>query len=135
MIFFLFLLKTLIVGRRGGSNEYPKSMFWSKNKKIGIPLQPQFFYIKVGFTGYTFHGHVFLMITFMPRSGFHRSEASCSQKIFYDRPAVHGNEGVLTIGYLSEGDFLCGRAGKEKQKLKISHSTSALEQSVKLLQD
>ena len=24
--------------RRGGSNEYPQSMFWSKNKKIGIPL-------------------------------------------------------------------------------------------------
>ena len=24
---------------RGGSNEYPQSMFWSKSKKIGIPLQ------------------------------------------------------------------------------------------------
>ena len=24
--------------RRGGSNEYPQSMFLSKNKKIGIPL-------------------------------------------------------------------------------------------------
>ena len=24
---------------RGGSNEYPQSMFWGKNKKIGIPLQ------------------------------------------------------------------------------------------------
>ena len=34
--------------RRGGSNEYPQSMFWSKNKKIGIP---HFYYIKVGFEG------------------------------------------------------------------------------------
>ena len=24
--------------RPGGSNEYPQSMFWSKNTKIGIPL-------------------------------------------------------------------------------------------------
>ena len=23
---------------RGGSNQYPQSMFWSKNKKIGIQL-------------------------------------------------------------------------------------------------
>ena len=30
---------TLEPPRRGGSNEYPQSMFWSKNKKIiGIPL-------------------------------------------------------------------------------------------------
>ena len=34
----------------GGSNEYPQSMFWIKNKKIRYtPLKPQFFYIKVGF--------------------------------------------------------------------------------------
>ena len=24
--------------QQGGSNEYPQSMFWSKNKKKGIPL-------------------------------------------------------------------------------------------------
>ena len=42
---------TLEPPRRGGSNEYPQSMFWSKNKKIGIPRIPQFFYIKVGFKG------------------------------------------------------------------------------------
>ena len=30
---------TLEPPRRGGSNKYPQSMFWSKNqKKIGIPL-------------------------------------------------------------------------------------------------
>ena len=30
---------TLEPPRRGGSNEYPLSMFWSKNKKIGLPLR------------------------------------------------------------------------------------------------
>ena len=29
---------TLEPSRRGGSNEYPQSMFWNKTKKIGIPL-------------------------------------------------------------------------------------------------
>ena len=37
--------------------------FGPKIRKLGIPLQtPFFFYIKVGFRGYTFHRHVFLMI-------------------------------------------------------------------------
>ena len=34
--------------RRGGSNEYPQSMFLSKNKKIGIPLQTPVFLYKSG---------------------------------------------------------------------------------------
>ena len=34
---------TLEPSRRGGSNEYPHSMFWSKNKKNGyIPENPSF---------------------------------------------------------------------------------------------
>ena len=34
----------------GGSNEYPQSMFLSKNKKNNVyPSKPQFYYIKVGF--------------------------------------------------------------------------------------
>ena len=38
--------------RRGGSNEYPQSMFLSSNKKNNIyPCKPQFYYIKVGFKG------------------------------------------------------------------------------------
>ena len=51
LIFFIFLLKTQIVGAlRGGSNEYPQSMFSSKNKKNNAyPCKPQFYYIKVGF--------------------------------------------------------------------------------------
>ena len=38
--------------RRGGSNEYPQSMFLSRNKKNNVyPCKPQFSYIKVGFKG------------------------------------------------------------------------------------
>ena len=38
--------------RRGGSNEYPQSMFLSRNKKSNVyPFKPQFYYIKVGFKG------------------------------------------------------------------------------------
>ena len=36
--------------RRGGSNEYPQSMFLSRNKKNNVyPCKPQFYFIKVGF--------------------------------------------------------------------------------------
>ena len=35
-----------------GSNEYPQSMFSSKNKENNVsPCKPQFYYIKVGFKG------------------------------------------------------------------------------------
>ena len=38
--------------RRGGSNEYPQSMFLSRNKKNNAyHCKPQFYYIKVGFKG------------------------------------------------------------------------------------
>ena len=38
--------------RRGGSNEYPQSMFLSRNKKNNVyPCKPHFYYIKVGFKG------------------------------------------------------------------------------------
>ena len=59
-IFYFFLIfaqnidcgYTLEPPRRGGSNKYPQSMFWSKNKKNRYtPCIPQFFYIKVGFKG------------------------------------------------------------------------------------
>ena len=36
--------------RRGGSNEYQQSMFFSRNKKNNVyPCKPQFYCIKVGF--------------------------------------------------------------------------------------
>ena len=35
---------------RGGSNEYPQSVFLSRNKKNNVyPSKPQFYCIKVGF--------------------------------------------------------------------------------------
>ena len=38
--------------RRGGSNEYPQSLFWSKIKENRYtPANSSFFYIKVGFKG------------------------------------------------------------------------------------
>ena len=38
--------------RRGGSNEYPQSVFLSRNNKNNVyPCKPQFYYIKVGFKG------------------------------------------------------------------------------------
>ena len=38
--------------RRGGSNEYPQSMFFSRNKKNNVyPCKPQFYYTKVGLKG------------------------------------------------------------------------------------
>ena len=60
MIFFLIFAQnidcvyTLEPPRRGGSNAYPQSMFWSKNKKKKVyPCKPpQFCYKKkVGFKG------------------------------------------------------------------------------------
>ena len=43
---------TLEPPQRGGSNEYPQSMFWSKNKKtMYTRVNPIFFYIKVGYKG------------------------------------------------------------------------------------
>ena len=48
--------------RRGGSNEYPKSMFLSRNKKNNIyPYKPQFYYIKGGLRGSKLYRHVFVM--------------------------------------------------------------------------
>ena len=53
---------TLEPPRPGGSNEYPQSMFWSKNKKNRYtPAYPSFTIQKWGSRGYTCHGHVFLM--------------------------------------------------------------------------
>ena len=38
--------------RQGGSNEYPQSMFLSRNKKNNAyPFKPEFCYMKLGFKG------------------------------------------------------------------------------------
>ena len=53
---------TLEPPRRGGSNEYPQAMFWSKNKKNRYtPAYPSSAIQKWGSGGYTLHGQVFLM--------------------------------------------------------------------------
>ena len=47
---------------RGGSNEYPQSMFLSRNNKNNVyPCKPQFYYIKVGFKGSKLYRYVFVM--------------------------------------------------------------------------
>ena len=46
---------SLEVPRWGNSNEYPQSMFLSRNKKNNVyPCKTQFYYIKVGFKGVKF---------------------------------------------------------------------------------
>ena len=66
MIFskFTCMFKTLIVGTRlnRGSNEYPQSMFWIKNKKNRLV---QFAYIKVRFKGIYITWTCFLMFISM----------------------------------------------------------------------
>ena len=53
-VFFLIFAQNIDYGytleppRRGGSNEYPQSMFWSKNKKIEIPLHTPVLLYKSG---------------------------------------------------------------------------------------
>ena len=48
---------------RGVSNEYPQSMFLSRNKKNNVyPYKPQLYYIKVGFKGVKLYRYVFVML-------------------------------------------------------------------------
>ena len=55
---FLISVQNIVCGcsleppLRGGSNEYPQSMFFSRNRKNNVyPCKPQFYYIKVRFKG------------------------------------------------------------------------------------
>ena len=58
------------VDRRGGSDEYPQSMFFSKNKKNNVyPCKPQFYYIKWGLRGSILNRHVFVMYWTLQRTG------------------------------------------------------------------
>ena len=60
---FCFLVSESMA-RRCGSNEYPKSMFLSRNKKNNVyPCKPQFYYIKVGFERSKLYRYVFVMAT------------------------------------------------------------------------
>ena len=51
----------------GGSNEYPQSMFLSRNNKNNVyPCKPQFYFIKVGLRGSKLYRYVFVMIITTP---------------------------------------------------------------------
>ena len=53
---------TLEPPHRGGSNDYPQSMFLSRNKKNNVyPCKPQFYYIKWGLRGSKLYRRVFVM--------------------------------------------------------------------------
>ena len=68
---------TLEPPRRGGSNEYPQSMFWSKNKKNRYtPAYPSFAIQNWGSRGYTLYGHVFVMIVVSGSLGHASSETA-----------------------------------------------------------
>ena len=69
LIFYLFLLKTLIelymleLPHQGGSNEYPQSLFWITKKKNSIPLHTPVLLYKTGvLREFSLHAHVFLML-------------------------------------------------------------------------
>ena len=54
---------SLELPHRGSSNEYPQSMFLSRNNKNNVyPYKPQFYYIKVGFRGSKLYRYVFVML-------------------------------------------------------------------------
>ena len=47
---------------QGSSNEYPQSMFFSRNKKNNVyPCKPKFYYIKWGLRGSKLYRYVFVM--------------------------------------------------------------------------
>ena len=65
--------------RRGGSNEYPQSMFLSRKKKNNVyPCKPQFYYIKVGLRGSKLYRHVFVMFRYFFLSYNYVLRLSCN---------------------------------------------------------
>ena len=69
--------------QRGGSNEYPQSMFLSRNKKNNVyPCKPQFYYIKVGCKGSKVYRHVFVYYQHLMLSLAKYQDISDSQQAF-----------------------------------------------------
>ena len=72
LVVFIFVLKTGCVyllepPRRGGSNEYPQSMFLNRNKKNNLySCKLQFYYYKWGLRGSKLYRHVFVMNALRP---------------------------------------------------------------------
>ena len=70
--------------RRGGSNEYPQSMFLSRNNKNNVyPCKPQSYYIKVGFKGVKIIQACFLM-KHLTRGQWRPELASASERQIRD---------------------------------------------------
>ena len=68
LVVFIFSAQNIDCGylleppRRGGSNEYPQSMYWSRNKKNKVyPYKPPVLYKMWGLRGSRLYKHVFLM--------------------------------------------------------------------------
>ena len=71
--------------RRGGSNEYPQSMYLSRNKKNNVyPCKPQFYYIKVGLRGSELYRYVFVMMFQLCISVFPASKGGKVNTCFID---------------------------------------------------
>ena len=67
LIFFYISAQNIDCGysleppRRGGSNEYPQSIFLSRNKKTYTPVNPSFAILKWGLRGSKLYRRVFAM--------------------------------------------------------------------------
>ena len=86
LVFFIFLLKTWIVGTRqnrlADSDAYPQSKFLSRNKKNNVyPCKPQFYHIKVGFKGSKLYRYVFVMLSFRLTCSYLSSQTEWELKI------------------------------------------------------
>ena len=65
--------------RQGGSNEYPQSMFLSRNKKNNVySCKPQFYYIKVRLKGSKLHRYVLVV-----RVRFRASKTDLSPRVAF----------------------------------------------------
>ena len=99
----------------GGSNEYPQSMFWSKNKKqMYTPVHPSFTINKWDVRGYTLHGHVIIMAyqPFSNMMGIHvvYVDALCSNS--------HGSSGMSAL--------IVKRCDKLNKKTQVGFKTVTL---------
>ena len=80
---------------RGGSNQYPQSMFLSRNKKIMYtPVNPIFILQKCGFRGSKLYRHVFVMI----QEELLRKNSDCLPKVI--RQLTHHSQSAYQELYV-----------------------------------
>ena len=99
------LVRTASTRRRGGCNEYPQSMFLSRNKtNIVYPSKLQFDYIKVGFNGLKLYRHVFVMCI---KRTLHPWLSKCIEWRFWSDCANTNAQADLNLcwAHISEGTF------------------------------